>query len=123
MGVPRPDAGEVGDQAAELMEQLERRAATSSADSDPYKVAIIATRTRGDEFTVIYRQARSPQLLGYRGNAADYSALFEPRQTASQLAAVLLQSMSEPTAPGRRGLEQWGAGLVPDPSELRWISG
>lgn len=55
------------------------------ADSHPYKVAIVATRTTGDGFIVIYRQARSPQLLGHRGNAADYSALFEPRQTASWL--------------------------------------
>lgn len=123
MGLPRTQANEVDDQAAELMQQLERRAAMNPADSHPYKVAVVATRTTGDEFTVIYRQARSPQLLGYRGNAADYSALFEPCQTASQLAAILLQSMSEPTVPGRRGLEQCGAGLVSDPSEVCWISG
>lgn len=93
------------------------------ADSHPYKVTIVATRTAGDEFFVVYRQERSHELLGYRGDAADYSARFEPRQTASQLAAILLQSMSEPPGPGRRGPELWGAGLVPDPSEISWISG
>lgn len=92
------------------------------AGRDPYQATIVATRAAGDEFTVIYRQASSPQLFGLRGNAADYSALFEPRQTSSQLAAILLRSMSEPNGPGRRGPDLWGDGLVPDPSEIGWVS-
>lgn len=119
--VPEDRFTEAG-QAAELMRQLQRLAAMESRDlTFSYEVTVVATRADGDEFTVIYRQACSPQLLGRRANAADYSALFTPTQTPWQLACILHQHMSEPTERGRTGPAEWAADLVPDPSEIRWF--
>ena len=108
-------------QADELMQLLRRRALADVGDDHPQKVTVVGTRAAGDEFTVIYRQAASPQLLGRRGSVADFAALFEPRQTMSQLAGILLQAMSEPSGPGRPGASDWARNLVPDPSLVGWV--
>lgn len=108
--------------AAEAMRQLQRLASSRPDDVHPHKVAVVATRTDGDRFTIVYRQRRSPQLLGRQGNAATFSALFRPRLGAEHLARIVLQELSEPQDPGRPGLPSWAEGLVTDPTAVRWLA-
>lgn len=103
------------------MRQLELLAASDHADEHPHKATIVATRTDGDRFTVIYRQLRSPQLLGRRGDAAKFCEKFTPRRPPARLAAILLQALSEPEDPGRPGPLSWAEGMVADPTSVRWL--
>lgn len=108
-------------QASELMRHLERRAAMDPNDNHPSRATIVATHAVGDEFTVIYRQSRSPQLFGRCGNVGDLFVLFEPPQTPSQLAAILLQAMSEPSGAGQAGPHHSARGSVADPTRIEWL--
>ena len=103
------------------MRHLERLARADRDDTHPYKVGIVGTSAVGDVFTVVYRQAVSPQLLGRRGVVTDLGALFEPGQTMDQLAGILLQDMSEPSGSGGPGPTDWAVGVVPDPKAVGWI--
>lgn len=100
--------------AAELMRHLEVRVALDPDDEHPYKVTVVRIRTDGNEFTVVYRHKCSPQFLGRRGDAIAFSKMFEPPQAPDQLAAILLQNLSEPSGQEQIGSATWAVGMVPD---------
>lgn len=107
---------------SEVLRQLERLASADPDDDFAHKATIVGTSTDGDRFTIVYRQAWSPQLFGRRGNTATFSAMFRPRLTPEHLAQIVLQELSEPEDPGRSGPPPWAEGLVPDPSAVSWLA-
>lgn len=111
--------------AEELVRCLKLRAMTPENDGNPFKVTVLEAHvTQQWNYTIIYRQAASPQLLGRSGNAVELSAQFEPQQTADKLASILLQSMSEPSG------DEWGSPPKDWPqivtevplTRIRWVS-
>lgn len=110
--------------AEELVHHLKRRALLDEEDDHPYKVTIVdAYTTQQQDYIIIYRQRASPKLLGRSGNALELNDQFDPQQTPDKLAAILLQSMSEPSGDVEGSPpKQWPENASTSLTAVHWLS-
>ena len=90
----------VDDKASQMfLERLHELADAAKNDSPPELLpTILETSARGDEVTIIYKQAPSTQIFGRRGSLREFASLFSPEPSVDSLAAIVLRSMVEPHA-------------------------
>ncbi|WIE76749.1 hypothetical protein [Curtobacterium sp. MCSS17_007] len=74
-----------------------------------------------DVATILYRDRPGGPVLGRRYPLKEYSALFGGETVQWLATEAWVSDITAPSGDGERKDVDWAEGLVPDPTEVRWL--
>lgn len=106
---------------SELLVELRKEFEEQRDSGGPFWVD---ASVRGDHIVVVYRDRIGSPLIGRRYNVRRLSALFEPAQSATALAEILVTSDFVPpsTGGGKEMRVDWADGLNVSGQKIQWVN-
>jgi hypothetical protein len=82
---------------------------------------VAGTALDGGRLVVLFTWMNKKEIFGYTIVIDEYAGYFEPNDPTSLASAIVSNDLAGPPGRGSTLNVNWAAGLVLNPSEVRWI--